>query len=62
MDDGDDREETNNEIESDMNDDIILIDMPIENDEAKGKSRDANEEVLFEVRSFQITGLAKYIP
>ena len=52
MDDGEDREETNNEIEGDMNDDIILIDVPIKKDEAKGKSWDTNEKVLFEVRFF----------
>ena len=62
VDDGDDREETNNEIEGDMNDDVTLINMPIKEDEAKGEGRDAKEKVLFEVRSFQIAGLAKYIP
>ncbi len=33
--DGEDGEETNDEIEGDMNEDVTLIDMPIEEDEAK---------------------------
>ena len=52
VDDGEDGEETNNEIEGDVNDDITLIDMPIKEDEAKGKGGDANEEVFFEVCFF----------
>ena len=35
VDDGEDGEETNNEIKGDMSDDVTLIDMPIEEDEAK---------------------------
>ena len=34
--DGEDRKETNNEIEGDVNEDVTFIDMPIEEDEAKG--------------------------
>lgn len=61
MDDGKDGEITNGEVEDDVNDDIILIDMPIENDKAKGKGGDANEEIFFEVSSCQIAGLALYV-
>ena len=61
VDDGEDGEETNNEIEGDVDDDITLIDMPIEEDEAQGEGGDANEEIFFEVRFFQITGLAQYV-
>ena len=43
MDDGEDGKETNDEIEGDMNDDVTLIDMPIEEDKAKGEGGDANE-------------------
>ena len=57
VDDGEDGEETHDEIEGDMNDDIILVDMPIEEHEAKGEGGDANEKVLFDVRFFQIAGL-----
>ena len=57
VDDGEDREETNNEIEGDMNDDITLIDVPIKKYEAKGKSWDANEKGSFEVSFFHIVGL-----
>ena len=39
VDDGEDGEETNYEIERDVNDDVTLVDMPIEEDEAQGKSR-----------------------
>lgn len=62
VDDGEDGKETNDEIEGDVNDDVTLIEMPKEKDEAKGESKDANDEVLFEVCFFQIAGLAKYIP
>ena len=41
-----------------MDKDVALVDMPIEKDEAKGEGGDANEEIFFEVRFFQITGLA----
>ena len=36
--DGEEREDTNDEVEGDMNEDVTLIDMPIKKDEAKGKS------------------------
>ena len=62
VDDGDDREETDDEIEGDVNDDVTFINVPIEEDEANGEGGDANEEVLFEVRFFQIAGLVQYIP
>lgn len=52
VDDGEDGEETHDEIEGDVNDDITLIDMPIKEDEAKGKGGDANEEIFFEVCFF----------
>lgn len=52
MDDGKDGEITNGEVEDDVNDDIILIDMPIENDKAKGKGGDANEEIFLEASLF----------
>ena len=52
VDDGEDWEETNNEIEGDVDDDITLIDMPIEEDEAKWEGGDANEEIFFEVGFF----------
>lgn len=58
VDDGKDGKETNDEVEGDVNDDVTLIDMPIEKGETKDKCGDANEVVFFEVRSFQITGLA----
>lgn len=61
MDDSDDRKETHDEIECDMKDDIALIDMPIEEDKAKGEGGDANEEIFFEVSSFQIARLAQYV-
>lgn len=38
VDDGEDREETDDEIERDVNDDVTLINVPIEEDEAKGES------------------------
>ena len=38
VDDGKNGEETHDEVEDDVNEDITLIDMPIEKDEAKGKS------------------------
>ena len=59
--DGEDREETNDEIEGDVNEDVTLIDMPIKEDEAQSEGGDANEEIFFEVRFFQITGLAQYV-
>ena len=31
-----------------MNEDIVLINVPIEKDEAKGESGDANDEIFFE--------------
>ena len=58
VDDGEDREETDDEIEGDMSDEIILIDMPIEEDEAKSEGRNANEEIFFEVCFFQIAVVA----
>ena len=61
VDDGEDGEETHDEIEGDVIDDVTLMDMPIEEDEAKGESGYANEEIFFEVRFFQITGLAQYV-
>lgn len=61
VDDGEDWEETNNEIEGDVDKDVALVDMPIEKDEAKGKGGDANEEIFFEVSSCQIAGLALYV-
>ena len=39
VDDGEDGEETNDEVEGDVNDDVTLIDMPIEEDEAQGENR-----------------------
>lgn len=57
VDDGDDREETNYEIEDEMNEDVTLIDMPKEKDEANGEGGDANDKVFFVVRFFQIAGL-----
>ena len=44
-----------------MNEDVTLIDMPIEEDKAKGEGGDANEKVFFEVSFFQITGLAQLV-
>lgn len=52
MDDGEDGEETNDEIESNVNDDVTLIDMPIKEDEAKSEGGDANEKVFFEASLF----------
>lgn len=57
VDDVEDGEETNNEVESDVNDCITLIDMPMEKNDAKDKGRNANEKIFFEVRFFQIAGL-----
>ena len=59
MDIGDDREETNNEVEGDVNDCITLIDMPIEEDETKGEGGNSNEEIFFEASLFQIVGLTQ---
>ena len=61
MDDGKDGEETNNEIECDVNDDVTFINVPIEKDEAKDERGEANGEVFFEVCFFQIAGLAQQI-
>ena len=61
MDDGDDRKETHDEIECDMNDDIALMNVPIEKYEAKRESCYADDEVLFEARLFVIAVLADYI-
>ena len=61
VDDGEDGKETNDEIEGDVNEDVTLIDMPIKEDEAQSEGGDANEEIFFEVRFFQITGLAQYV-
>lgn len=55
--DGEDREETNDEIEGDMNEDVTLMNVPIEEYEAKSEGGNANEEILFEVCFFQIVGL-----
>ena len=52
VDDGEDGEETHDEIEGDVNDDITLIDMPIKEDEAQSEGGDANEEVFYEVCFF----------
>jgi len=52
VDDGEDRKETHDEIEGDVDKDVALVDMPIEEDEAKGKGGDANEEIFFEVCFF----------
>jgi hypothetical protein len=54
MDDSDDRKETHDEIECDMNDDIALLNVPIEKDEAKRESCYADDEVLFEASLFVI--------
>lgn len=62
MDDGNDRKETHDEIECDMNDDIALMNVPIEKDEAKGESGDANDEVFSEIFIFQIFVLTDGIP
>ena len=44
-----------------MNEDIILINVPIEEDEAKSESGDASDGVFFEVCFFQIAGLVQQI-
>ena len=59
VDNGEDGEETNNEVEGDVNDCITLIDMPIEEDETKGEGGNANEEIFFEASLFQIAGLTQ---
>ena len=61
MDDGDDRKETHDEIECDMKDDIALMNVPIEKDEAKRESCYADDEVLFEASLFVIAVLADNI-
>ena len=61
VDDGEDGKETYDEVESDVNDDVALVDMPIEEDEAQGEGGDANEEIFFEVGFFQITRLVQYV-
>ena len=61
VDDGENGEETNDEIEGDVNDDMTLIDMPIEEDEDQSEGGYANEKIFFEVSFFQIIGLAQYV-
>lgn len=59
--DSNDRKETHDEIECDMNDDIALMNVPIEKDEANREGCYANNEVLFKARLFEIAVLADYI-
>ena len=61
MDDGYDRKETHDEIECDMKDDIALMNVPIEKDEANREGYYADEKVLFEARLFVIAVLADNI-
>ena len=61
MDDSDDRKETHDEIECDMNDDIALMNVPIEKYEANREGYYADEKVLFEARLFVIAVLADNI-
>ena len=49
MDDCDDRKETHDEIECDMNEDIVLLNVPIEKDEANREGYYADYELLFEI-------------
>ena len=61
MDDSDDRKETHDEIECDMNEDIVLLNVPIEKDEANREGYYADYELLFETRIFKKAVLADYI-
>ena len=61
MDDSDDRKETHDEIECDMNDNIVLLNVPIEKDEANREGYYADDELLFETRIFKKAVLADYI-